>query len=116
MKFRTEIVNDRPMAAFDDEPSPRNWLLRFFLEDARTFEVDAYLEELDAALESDNIEEPTGVMGNHVDVMFYPDRAVIEELYPADDAPESAVTVLPIELARQLLLDWKKALETVEGE
>ncbi len=116
MKFRTEIVNDRPMAAFDDEPSPRNWLLRFFLEDARTFEVDAYLEELDAAVENAAIDEPTGVMGNHVDVMFYPDRAVIEELYPADDAPEPAVTVLSVELARQLLLDWKKALESLEGE
>jgi hypothetical protein len=116
MKFRVEIVNDRPMAAFDEEPSPRNWLLQFFLEDARTFEVDAYLEELDAALESDDIEEPTGVMGNHVDVMFFPDRVVIEELYPADDAREPAVTVLSVELARQLLLDWKKALNELEGE
>ncbi len=110
MKFRVEIINDRPMAVFDDQPPPRNWLLQFFLEDARTFGVETYLAELDAAVESEDDEVPTGMTGNHVDVSFYADRVVIEDLYPAEETTQPVTTVLAIELARQLLIDWGKSL------
>lgn len=54
----------------------------------------------------------SGFTGDAVDVEFYSDRAVIKELWPAneeDGEPERVEP--PLDQARQLLLDWQAALE-----
>lgn len=109
MKFHVEEINERPMAVFDDEPPPRNWLLTFFLEEARTG-VQDFLREIERVQSGES--ERGGYTCNTVDVEFYPDRAVIEELYPAggEDAEPERVEI-PLRRARQLLLDWQAALE-----
>jgi len=109
MKFRVEESNERPIAFFDDEKPPRNWLLSFFLEEART-DVQDYLDEIESARTGEL--EHTGYGGNSVDVRFYADRAVIEELWPAggEDAEPERIEI-PLEQAQQLLLDWQVALE-----
>lgn len=109
MKFRVEEVNERPMAFFDDEPPPRSGLLSAFLEEARTG-VEDFLVEIERVQSGEA--DRGGYTCNGVDVEFYPDRAVIEELYPAageEAGPER--TEIPLEQARQLLLEWKAALE-----
>lgn len=108
MKFRVEQVDGRLIAVFDDEPPPRSWLLSSFLEEARP-DVRRYLDELERAQSGES--EPTGYTGDDVDVEFYADRAVIEELWPADEAAEPERIEITLDQARQLLLDWKVALE-----
>jgi hypothetical protein len=97
------------MAVFDDEPPPRSWLLSAFLEEART-DVRRYLDELERAQKGES--ECTGYTGDDVDVEFYADRAVIEELWPTagEDAEPERIEI-PLDQAQQLLLDWQIALE-----
>lgn len=106
MKFVVKEVNERPMAYFQDEPSPRDWLLSFFLEDTR-HDVQMYLNEISKAETGKTV--PSGFTGNHVDIEFYPDRAVIEELYPADEENFQKMEI-PLQKAKQLLLDWENSL------
>lgn len=109
MKFHIETINERPVAVFDDETSPVNWLLSTFLEEARTA-IQDFLDEIERGREGDG--KPTGYTGNGIDVEFYPDRAVIEELWPAaGDDDEPAKVEISLDQARQLLLDWRLALK-----
>lgn len=109
MKFRVEETNGRPFAVFDDEPPPRNWLLTSFLEEARVAAVD-FLDEIERV--RSGAAAQAGCTGDGVDVAFHADRAVIEELWPSggDDATPEMIEI-PLEQARQLLLDWRAALE-----
>lgn len=109
MKFRVEQVDGRPVAVFEDEPPPRNWLLASFLEEARP-DVRRYLDELERAQSGES--ECTGYTGDDVDVEFHADRAVIEDLWPAEgeDAEPERIEI-PLDQARQLLLDWQIVLE-----
>jgi hypothetical protein len=109
LKFHVEQVDKRLIAVFDDEPPPRKWLLASFLEQARPH-VQRYLDEIERARSGSS--EPTGYTGDEVDVEFYADRAVIEELWPsAGDDAEPERLELTLDEARQLLLDWQIALE-----
>jgi len=108
MKFRVEQVNGRPVAVFDDEQTPKSWLLSSFLEEARPG-VQRFLDEIERALRGES--EPTGFTGDAIDVEFYSDRAVIEELWPAGEDAEPQRIEIPLDQARQLLLDWQLAIE-----
>jgi hypothetical protein len=109
MKFRVEEANERPIAVFEDEPPPGSWLLAFFLEEARTG-VQDFLDDLERVRSGKTTH--AGYRGNGVDVEFYSDRAVIEELWPAEgeDAKPERIEI-PLDQARQLLLDWRIVLE-----
>lgn len=108
MKFHIEMIDEHPVAVFDDEPPPGNWLLSTFLEEARTA-IQDFLDEIERGRQGDGT--PTGYTGNGIDVEFYPDRAVIEELWSAGgDEAESAKIEISLDQARQLLLDWRQAL------
>lgn len=101
MKFQVTEIHGRPFAKF--EP---NSLLSFFLEDARG-SIEDLLDEIEKA--KLNEKAPTGFTGDHVDISFYPDRAVIEDLWPEDEDNPSQV-ILSLDEAKQLLLDWQIAL------
>lgn len=104
-----EEANGRPIAVFDDEPAPRNWLLASLLEEARTI-LPEFLAEIESAQSGKS--GRFGITGDAVDVEFYPDRAVIKELWPdeeEDDEPERVE--LPLDQVRQLLIDWQAALD-----
>jgi len=109
MKFHVEEANERPIAVFDDEQPPRNWLLSSFLEEARTG-VQDFLEEIERAQSGES--ERTGYTCDSVDVEFYSDRAVIKELWltTGEDAEPERIEIT-LDQARQLLLDWQVALE-----
>jgi hypothetical protein len=109
MKFRVEEANERPIAVFEDEPPPGSWLLASFLEEARTG-VQDFLGDLERVRSGKTTH--TGYTGNGVDVEFYSDRAVIEELWPAagEDAEPERIEIT-LDQAQQLLLDWQIALE-----
>jgi hypothetical protein len=109
MKFRVEEVNGRPLAVFEDEKPPRSWLLTSFLEEARVA-VEDFLSKIES-VQSGKLDS-AGCTGDGVEVEFYSDRAVIEELYPAagEDAEPERIEI-PLEQARQILLDWQVALE-----
>jgi hypothetical protein len=110
MKFRIEEVNQRPMAVFDDELPPKSWLLTSFLEEARTG-VQDFLDEIEFA-KSGTVEH-AGLTGDGVDVEFFSDRAVIKELWPANGKDSTVARIeIPLEQARQLLLEWQIALES----
>jgi hypothetical protein len=102
MTFTVENLNNRPFARFD----PPNILLSFFLDDARGVIPD-FLEEINLAKAGEKI--PSGFTCDHVDVSFYQDRAVIEDLWPQGDQ-EPAKTELPLEVAETLLLQWQSVL------
>ena len=108
MKFVIKDVNSRPWAEFPEENETKGWLLSAFLEDARANPKD-YLDEISRA--EQNPGTATGYTGNHVDVEFNSDRAVIEDLYPEppDDEPEKIEISLAD--AKQLLLDWEAAIK-----
>lgn len=107
MKFTVETLNDRPFARFE----PSNILLSFFLDDARSVIPD-FLEEINLAKAGEKV--PSGFTCDHVDVSFYKDRAVIEDLWPQDDqAPEK--TELPLEVAEKILLEWQSILHQLEN-
>ena len=98
-----------PVAVFEDEQSPRNWLLSSFLEEARTGMRDL-LDEMER-VQSGNSDR-AGYTGDGIDVEFYTDRAVIEELWPAaGENAEPERIEISLDQARQLLLDWQIALE-----
>lgn len=109
MKFHIEDNDGAPNVIFDDEPSPRSWLLSFFLEEAQ-WSIQDFLDEMEKAKGGEGV--PTGYRCNSVDVSFYPNRAVIEALWPegGEDA-EPEKTELSLAEARQLLLDWQIALK-----
>jgi hypothetical protein len=109
MKFRVEEANERPIAVFEDEPPPGSWLLATFLEEARTG-VQDFLDDLERVRNGKTTH--AGYTGNGVDVEFYSDRAVIEELWPAEgeDAEPERIEIT-LDQAQQLLLDWQIALE-----
>ena len=107
MKFRIEEALDRPVAVFDDEQPPRSSLLSTFLEEART-SMKELLDKLENVRSGQASQH--GYTGDGVSVEYYVDRAVIEELWPADEDVEPARIELPLDQARQLLLDWQTAL------
>jgi hypothetical protein len=110
MKFTVEEIGGRAMAYFPDESSPKDWLLSFFLEDSRT-DIQMCLEEIRKAEKREVV--PSGFTGNHVDIEFYPDRAIIEELYPEDEDNFRSIEISLTDV-KQLLLDWKKTLNEWE--
>lgn len=111
MKFIVEQPNEFPNPIFTDEPSPRNWLLSTMLYEIRTSaEVQDFLDEIRKARSGEKL--PSGYTCDGVDVEFYQDRAVIEELYPAageDAEPEKAEITL--DEAERVLLEWRSVLE-----
>lgn len=109
MKYRIEWNENIPNVIFEDEPQPRSWLLAFFLEEAR-LDIQGFLDEIEKARRG--VQVPAGFTTNSVDVEFFRDKAVIEELYPEDgEDAEPKNTELSLDEAERLLLDWKSMLE-----
>ncbi len=107
MKFITFEKDGYLEVDFPDETGSKKQLLTCFLEDSRNY-TEGYLKGIDEAEKSGK--EVTGFTGNRVDVEFYPDRAVIEELYPADEDNFQKIEI-PLQEAKNLLLDWKDVIE-----
>lgn len=109
MKFRVEDAQGIPIAVFEDEPQPKSWLLSSFLEEARVA-VEDFLGKLDRVRRGEV--DRAGCTGDGVDIVFYPDHVVIEELYPSAGGMEEPQRVeISVSQARQLLSEWRAALE-----
>lgn len=111
MKFITFEKDGYLEVNFPDETGFRKQLLNCFLEDARNY-TEGYLEGIEEAEKSGK--EVTGFTGNRVDVEFYPDRTVIEELYPENEDDFQKIEI-PLQEAKNLLIDWKQVIEKWES-
>lgn len=111
MKIITKEINGRPMAFVDSDSNLVDGLVASYLQDTELGFED-YLKEIEKA--EQNIDIPTGFTGNNVDVEFYPDKAVIEELYPADENNFQSIEI-PLSEAKRLLLEWKNIVEEWEN-
>lgn len=108
MKFHVVEMNEQPVAVFDDEPSPRDWLLSSFLEEVRD-RVRLFIAEIERVQNGGVV--LGGPTGDGVNIEVEPTRLVIEELYPEDgDEAEPKRLELSLSEARQLLLEWQDAL------
>ncbi len=110
MKITIKEVHGRPFADINSGSVKTEALVAGYLRDTE-LDFDGYLEEIEKAEQNRNI--PTGITGNNVDVEFYPDKAIIEELYPADEDNFQSVEI-PLQEAKRLLLEWQKVIEEWE--
>lgn len=111
MEIRFDIVdfNGGPVAVFNEEPQPRAGLLSKFLEAIRP-NPDSILEEMEKAQTENKL--PSGYTYNDIDVDIFPDRVILEEIYPASgDEDDAESTELSLEEAKKLVSDWQLALE-----
>ena len=117
MKFETFEKEGYLEVAFPQEVIPHKWLLSCFLADARN-DIESRLEEIEKAEKGQDV--PTGIVSNSVDTNFYPNKAVITALWFNDegvhDENNYASMEIPLSEAKQLLLDWQKALNEWEAK
>lgn len=107
MNIEITEINEIPRPVLPYEKGSRKVVLEDFLFDARTG-IDDYLNEISKAEKNDGV--PTGFTSNQVDVGFFPNKAEIEHLWCEDENGELIFVEIPLTEAKQLLLEWKSAL------
>ena len=116
MEIKFDIVdfNGGPVAVFNEEPQSRAGLLSKFLEAIRP-NPNSILEEMGKAQSGNKL--PAGYTYNDIDVDIFPDRVVLEELYPASgDEDDAENTELSLEETGKLVSEWQSALENWYAE
>lgn len=111
MEINFDVVdfNGGQVAVFNKEPQPRAELLSKFLEAIRP-NPSSIFEEMEKAQTGNKL--PAGYTYNDIDVDIFPDRVVLEELYPASGDEDDAVsTELSLEETKKLVLDWQNSLD-----
>ena len=93
------------MANFPSEPTPREWLLSLFLEEAVPPDSMEFYSQ--AISKAEKGQETLGISGNAVGVDIYPDRVAIEELFFENEPQSTEITLLE---AKSLLAEWQKII------
>lgn len=112
LKFRLSQSRFRPSAIFDEESTPRSWLLSGMLDDHYSeHDIAMFLEEIAKA----EAGEPNVVIGNHeVWVKMSADKVIIEDMLYGDDRTNGTVperTEISLAETKRLVLEWREAVK-----
>jgi Bacterial EndoU nuclease len=111
-RFRVSKIQDIPYAFFDKEKDPNDYILTYFLSNARSG-VQTYISMVEQGENSkDNRAiKVTGLNHNSTDIDIYSDHAVITYLYPPDENDDMPIVEIPLVELKQILLDWQSVVD-----
>ena len=106
-RFKVESVSGVPSASFEGN-NEEAWVLESFLSEATSF-YSYMIDTLNSVTTVDS--HPVQFSGNEIFFDVYPDRVVITAEWIKDKSGNECKVTLPLEEAKQLLLEWGKVLE-----
>src|SRR5689334_17834579 len=107
-RFTVAFAAGVPCAVFEGN-NEGAWVLGCFLGEATSF-LSGMLDLVESVATAETY--PVQFSGNAVFLDLYPDRAVIAAQWIKDKAGKECEVTIPLDEARQLLIEWGKVLKS----